>query len=206
LYDEFDRMRRSRRNSRSGLDVPNHIQSKVFREVRPGAMIGHNLPSAIWSHLPLPALLGIAQSLIEIRKSLLKVGSVCRIEFAEFAGDSLGDTSSVVGIKPVVWISERMDVALGAGHFSLRDLEDLGKLGGIEVAVGSRLNSSISRLRNQRRQPSDFQIKTDTDEQVGISQFKQEAWLCFHKVRVLIALGDRVDIDLVAADLLRKCG
>ena len=55
----------------------------------------------------------------------------------------------------------------------------------------------------QRRQPADLQLAADDDQQVGLLQLQDEARLRLDEVRILVALGDRLDRDLVAADLPR---
>ena len=97
-----------------------------------------------------------------------------------------------------------MHVTFCARHCALRNFEDLGELRSIEISVCSTLNSPISGLRDQWRQPADFQVETYTDEQVGIPQFQQEARLGFHEVGILISLGYRLHIDSIASDFLRE--
>ena len=60
------------------------------------------------------------------------------------------------------------------------------------------------RSGDQRRQPADLQLQPHHHQQIGLPQFEQEAGLGFHEVRILVALGDRFDVDLVPADFLRQ--
>ena len=64
----------------------------------------------------------------------------------------------------------------------------------------------ITALRDERRQPADLEIKPDLDQQVGVLQLQQETRLGFDEVWILIALGDRFNIDAVASDFLRQGG
>ena len=95
-----------------------------------------------------------------------------------------------------------MDVAHGSGHCASWDFEDLGKLGSVKISVCANLNATVAALCDQRRQPSNFELQTDCDQQVSLSQFQQKTWFGLDKMRVLISLGDGFDIDAVAADLL----
>ena len=105
-----------------------------------------------------------------------------------------------------MWISQRMHVAFGAGYFALRDFEDLGELRGVEISVSSGLNSPVARLRDQRWQPADLQIQTNTNEQVGIPQFQQKAGLRLDEMWILIPLSDGFHTDSVTAHLLGQRG
>src|SRR5262249_39364556 len=93
-----------------------------------------------------------------------------------------------------------------AGNVALGNFQDLGEARGVKVAGTSGLDSAVAALSDQRRQPADFKVESDQDEQVGIAQLKQEAGFGFDEVRVLVALGQRLNFHLVAADLLRERG
>ena len=97
-----------------------------------------------------------------------------------------------------------MNVAHGAADRSLRLLQNLGELGGVEITRRRRLDLGIAALRDQRRQPPNLKVESDDDEQVGMAQFQKKAGLGLDKMRVLIAFGDRFNVDLVAANLLRQ--
>ena len=64
----------------------------------------------------------------------------------------------------------------------------------------------VAALRDQWRQPADFQLQAHIDQQVGLAQLEQEAGLGFDEVRILIALGHRFYVDRVAADFLGQGG
>ena len=62
----------------------------------------------------------------------------------------------------------------------------------------------VAALRDQGRQPPDLQLQPHDHQQIRLPQFEQEAGLGFHEVRILVALGHRFDVDLVAAHFLRQ--
>ena len=73
-----------------------------------------------------------------------------------------------------------------------------------KIACRAGLDAGISALSDEWRQPPDLQFQADSDQQVSIPQLQQKAGLGFHKVGVLVTLGDGVNADLVSADLLRQ--
>ena len=83
-----------------------------------------------------------------------------------------------------------MYVPLRASDRSLRNLQNLGKLGCIQIARRAHLDPGISALGNQGRKPANFQLQPDHHQQVGLTQFEQKAGLGLDKVRVLVTLGD----------------
>src|SRR5229473_1066730 len=97
-----------------------------------------------------------------------------------------------------------MDIAFRARDGSLGDLQNFSKLGCIQVACGGGLNISVAALSDQRRKPADLQLQSYADQEIGMAQLQQEAGLGIDKVRVLIALGQRLNINLVAANFLCK--
>ena len=83
------------------------------------------------------------------------------------------------------------------------NLENRGAERGVEIARRAHLNLRVPALLNQRRQPADFELAADADQHVRLLQLEDEAGLRLDEVRILIALGHRVDGDVVAADLAR---
>jgi len=59
-------------------------------------------------------------------------------------------------------------------------------------------------LRDEWRQPSDFELQSHHDEQVSLTKLQQKTRLGFNEVGILIAFGHRLHVDLVAAHFLRK--
>ncbi len=97
-----------------------------------------------------------------------------------------------------------MDVTHGARDDFSRDLKDLRKLRSVQISRAGWLNTRVAGLRDQRRQPADFQLQSDGDQQIGLAKQEQKAGLGFDEVRVLIAAGNRIDLHAVAADGLRE--
>src|ERR1700674_11932 len=95
-----------------------------------------------------------------------------------------------------------MNVSHGAGNRAGGDIENLGELGSVQVAIRAYLNSWIAALSNQRREPADFQLQSDRDQQISLPQFQQETWLGFDEVGILISLGNGLHRDSVATNLL----
>ena len=93
-----------------------------------------------------------------------------------------------------------MHVAHGARDLRGGDLQNLAELGHVQIAALPDLDLGIAALRDQRRQPSDLQLQSDDHQQVGLAEIQQEAGLGLDEVGVLIALGDGIDSDVVAAD------
>src|SRR5205823_12018817 len=112
-------------------------------------------------HLSIPLLFGCSQPLVEILKAFLEVRCIGRIQLAEFACDSARNPASVVGIEPVVRITQRMNVAHSAGNRAGWNFKNFCKLRSIKVPVCSPLNPRIAALRNEWRQPSNFQMQTN---------------------------------------------
>src|SRR4029077_8975539 len=88
------------------------------------------------------------------------------------------------------------------GDLSGWDLQDLDVVRGVEVTGSSDLDFRITTARDDRGQPTDFQLPADNDQQVRLVGEQDEAGLRLDEMRILIALGEGVDLDLVASDLL----
>src|SRR3954451_5913710 len=157
--DGFQGVRRRGRNPRSRLDVPDHIQSEMFSEVRKRAMVRNDLASAIGFHLRVPFLLRLGQPLIEILQTLLEKRAIPRVEISEFRRDASSDPPPIVWIQPIMRIAQRMHVAFRASDCPLWNLQDLGELGCVHIPSYASLDSRISALRDQRRQPANLQLQ-----------------------------------------------
>src|SRR6202140_1635633 len=127
-------------------------------------------------------------------------------DLAVVVGNPFGEPQLVFGIEPVVVISERVPVAFGARDLAGGDLENFGEARSVEVAGGPDLNFGIGGLVDERRQPADFKLKADNNEEVGALELEQKTGLGVDKVRILIAAGDGFHFNLVAADFLRERG
>ncbi len=157
-------------------------------------------------HRGTPALLRFGQPLLEVRFPLREEGGVRAVHLRELREHGLGDAPSVLRIQPVVRIAERMHVPHRPGNLAARQLENLGGQRCIEVAVATRLDSGVPALGDERRQPPDLEFAADHDQQVGAIQLEHEARLRLDEVRILISPGQRLDLDLVAADFTRNRG
>src|SRR5713226_7360475 len=206
LPDEFDGVLRARRNAGPRLNVADHVQVKLFRKVRPRTMIGDDLAAFVWLHLRQPALIRLLEALFEIGVALIEICSVVWTHLAELVGDAFGDAQAVFGIKPVMRIAERVNVAFRASDYARGDFENSGETRSVKIAGGADLDFGIRGLGDQRRQPSDFQLETDNDQEIGALELEQEARLGVDKVRILIAAGNGFNFNFVATDFLRESG
>ena len=66
------------------------------------------------------------------------------------------------------------------------------------------LDLGVAALLDERRKPADLQLAADGNQQIGLLQFQDEARLRFDEVRILVAPGDRLHGDPIAADLARN--
>ena len=97
-----------------------------------------------------------------------------------------------------------MHVAHGARDFARGLFQDFRKLRGVKIAIRTYLDLRIAALRDQWRKPADLQLQSHDYQQICVAQLEQEAGLGFHKVRILISLGNRLDGHLITADFLGK--
>src|SRR5262249_26453583 len=72
-----------------------------------------------------------------------------------------------------------------------------------QIAVGPRLDLRVAALLDERRQPADLELAADYDQHVGPLKLQDEARLRFDEMRILIAPGDGLDANPIAADLAR---
>jgi hypothetical protein len=78
-----------------------------------------------------------------------------------------------------------VNIAHRARHFTHRYLQNLDKPGGVHVAGSANLNAGIPALRDERRQPTDLELQSDKDQQIGVLEFKEETRFRFDEVRIL---------------------
>src|SRR6202040_922405 len=78
-------------NAGPGLHVADHIQTEVLREIREGAMVGHDLAAAIRLHFRVPFLLSRQQPFLKILESLLKECAIRRVQVGQFVGNASRD-------------------------------------------------------------------------------------------------------------------
>ena len=148
--------------------------------------------------------LGGLQPLVEVVVALREERLVRRIELAELVANRLRDQPAVVRVEPVVRVTLRVHVAHRARDLPRRDLEDLHVHRRVEIPVAAGLHLGVAAVGEQRRQPPDLEFPPDDDEHVGTADLEDETGLRIDKVRVLIALRQRDDDDLVAADFPRE--
>src|SRR5262249_43232952 len=79
--------------------------------------------------------------------------------------------------------------------------QDLDVVRYFHVSRRSDLDFRIAALRLQRRQPTDLELQADGDQQISFLQLQKKARLRFDEVWVLVALGDGVDGNAIAAHL-----
>ena len=162
-------MRRRRRDAGLGLDVADDVERERVGEVRPGAMVGDDLQPLVGGHRRVPALLRVGEALVESGVALREIRRVGRADGGELLLDRLADTAAVLRAEPVVRIALRVDVAHRAGDLPGRDLEDVRRQRGVEIAVGARMDPGIARLVDERlpyskrlHDPKEFQRVYDT--------------------------------------------
>ncbi len=96
-----------------------------------------------------------------------------------------------------------MDVAHRPIHALARDLEEVDERRDLEVAVAADLDVAVARAGLERRQPADLEREADGDEQVGAREREREVGPGVDEVRVLRRERERLDRDVIAADLAR---
>ena len=194
-------MRRRRWDAWFRFHVSHHFEAETLHEVRPGAVIRHDLGALVRSHGRVPALLGGRKTRVEVVVALGEERLVRRRELAQLIANGLCDPASIARLEPVMRIAGRVHVTHGARDLGGRYLQDADVLRGIEVTVGTRLDLRVAAAVEERRQPADLQLAADRDIQVGAAHRQDEARLRLHEVRILIALRERGHRHLVATDL-----
>src|SRR5260370_28405504 len=95
-----------------------------------------------------------------------------------------------------------MESAFRGGEGSMTNLENFSELRRIQISRRGRLDISVATLSDQWRKPADLQLQSYADQKIGVAQLQQEAGLGIDKVRILIAFGQRLNINLFAANFL----
>ena len=109
-------------------------------------------------------------------------------------------------LRGSVWmcgLPPRVDVAFGAVE-ARRLFEQRHVARRLEVARLARLDLRIAGLLRHERQPADLELGAGRDDEVGAARARDEARLRLDVMRVLQRVGRGVDVDLVAAQLLRE--
>jgi hypothetical protein len=131
------------------------------------------------------------------------VTTVRAIELRELLFEQARHAPAIFRVEPVVWIAERMHIALTAVDVPLRDVEHRHGFRDVDVARRPEFDLRVSRTVQQQRHPADLEIETDKRPDVGIAQLKHEARLRLDEVRVLIAFADMVRGNETAPDCAR---
>ena len=121
-------------------------------------MIGDYLAAMVRLHFLVPFLLGCSQPLVKVLKLLLEVSGVIRIHLGELVGDAASDSPAIVGIEPVVRVSERVNIAHSTRDCARRDFQNFGKLGSIQIPRSADLYFRIAALRDERGQPTNLKL------------------------------------------------
>jgi hypothetical protein len=79
-----------------------------------------------------------------------------------------------------------MDVAHRPGDLSGWQVQDVRLGGRIEITGAARLDLGVAALIDERRQPSDFELAPDDNQQIGTLQAEDETRLRLDEVRVLL--------------------
>src|SRR4029077_11814469 len=117
-------------------------------------------------------LLRLGETLVEIGVALREVRLVVWRELTQLVADRLRYLPAVVRIEPVVRVAAGMNVAHRAGDLPGRNLENLDVLRCIQVSAGARLNLGVPAARDERRKPSDLELSTDSDQEVGAAHLE----------------------------------
>ena len=206
LVDELHSMRGRGGNAGLRFDVADHVQAETLHEVRPRAVIGHDLGAFVGSHRGVPAAFSRRQTLVEIGIALIEVGLVPRRKLAQLVLDRLRDAAAVARVEPVMRVALRVHVAHRTGDLARGNLQNPNVGRRIEISVCARLDLRVAAAVDERRQPSDFQFATDHDEEIGAADFEDKARFRIDEMRILISLGEADDRDVVAADFARQRG
>src|SRR5437879_3402523 len=102
------------RDARTRRDVTDHVEAEVLGEVWPGFVVADHFAAAVGLHFVVPFLFGGGEALVEISVALLEIGGLAGLHLGELIGDAFGDATAVIWVEPVMGITQRMHVALGA--------------------------------------------------------------------------------------------
>src|SRR5207244_5120608 len=126
--------------------ITDNEQIEVIIKIRKKAMIGDYLAAKVRLHFLVPFLLGCSQPLVKVLKLLLEVSGVIRIHLGELVGDAASDSPAIVGIEPVVGVSERVNIAHSTRDWAGRDFQHFGQLRRIQIPRGANLYFRITAL------------------------------------------------------------
>src|SRR5437870_992030 len=133
-------------------------------------MIRDDFGSFIWRHHIDPALLGRRQTVHEIIQPLLEVGPVIWAKSSEFVEDFARNELPISRIQPIMRVSKRMNITLGARDLTCRHFENTHLQRSIQITVGADLHFGVATLLNERRQPTNLEIAANENKKVGLLQ------------------------------------
>src|SRR5258708_34031885 len=102
-----------------------------------------------------------------------------------------------------VRVPGRMDIAERSVD-DFRDLELDHVLRCLEKAGRARLDAVVARLREEQRQPADFELRAGAHHQIRVANARDQAWAPLDAMRILQSRVRRKNGELDAARLLRE--
>src|SRR6267154_4400432 len=196
-------MRWSGGQARFRLETSHLAHSRPVDEIREVPMVHDDRYALEWRRLLLPARdrrLPAFEERFAARTVALRIRGV-DLRHALFEHQrNPGDIARIgvdVGIAAGMEVSER-------SVDDFRDFQLADVLRGFEVTRTPELDTRVPALREQQRNPADFQLRTGTDQQVGGADAGDQAGTRFDAVRVLQCGRCKIDRYLVSAQLLRQ--
>jgi hypothetical protein len=141
----------------------------------------------------------------EAREALAVGRRALGIDALEALGDRARHQLALLGVEIEVWIAERVELALRA-VLTGRHLERLHVERRVDVGARTRHDVRVARRLEQRWDEGVLETEPLHDQRVGPVQLRHEGRLHRHLVGILSPLGDRDDLDPVAADLRGDVG
>src|SRR5260370_10510286 len=115
----------------------------------------------------------------------------------------LGDDFRIERIYHIMWIAGGMNIAFRSIKCG-RHFEQLNSLSTRDVARSPARQFGVTRLIQQRREPSYLQLGAAFDKDVGAIELPDEAGLGIDEMRIFGWFGEGGKIDILTADLLRN--
>ena len=103
-----------------------------------------------------------------------------------------------------MWVAQRVHIPHRPGDLPGRDVQNTRPQRRVEVAAGPDLDSGISTLTDERWQPANLQVSSNSNQQICAVQLEYQTGLGLDEVRILIAAPQSFHADPVAANLARE--
>ena len=103
-------------------------------------------------------------------------------------------------------VAEGVHIPFRARDLSRRHLEDFRGKRGVQIAGRPDLDLAVAALGLQRREPADLELAADGDQHISALQLQDEARLRLDEMGILIAPRERLDGNVIAANLARNRG